>query len=176
MERARQSPWRVPRAVVFAGSSALLATAGHQAAGGGLPDPAVTVVVGAALVPMAVGLADRRRSALSVTGALLAAQVLFHLLFSASAHHGSGDGWPSGRMVVFHLLAALLTGLVLTAADRAAGRVGRRRLVLSAGVAAGPIAILSWFVRTTAVPGPALARLVSGPAVRRGPPRVSLLP
>ncbi len=125
--------------MVFGGLCTLLAAAGHAAAGGGLPDPAVLAGAGAVAGLAVSGSAHRPARLRVVFPALLTAQLLFHLLFSVAGRHSGGHaGTSSGglglwAMIGFHLVAALLSAAALTRAERAAAAVARgfRRLVLA---------------------------------------------
>ena len=115
--------WRLWRSAVFAAIAAQLAALGHYAGGGGRPDPAV-LLIGAATIGLAVvGLTTKRRSAAGILGVMLLSQLAFHLLFSVDVHaiHGGHTLIPADprSMIAFHLVAAVLSSLVLARGERA---------------------------------------------------------
>ncbi|MGS0683865.1 hypothetical protein ACVBEQ_01710 [Nakamurella sp. GG22] len=114
--------WRFVRACVFAAVATQLAALGHVLGGGAFPDIDVLVPVTVLLGGSLTGFAGRRRSFAQIFGALAASQLLFHLAFTLSTHHGGSEGPPlplgvvagTGGMVAFHLLAALAASWVMT--------------------------------------------------------------
>ncbi|GAA1330460.1 hypothetical protein [Saccharothrix algeriensis] len=175
----RPAPTRLARAALLAVTSAALSVAAHGAAGGdptefapALPLTALTALVGTAL-------ADRGRSPWAILAVLGAAQVGQHALLSLGDHvaDGPGLGFSPVAMTAAHVVAALLTGLLLARADSAL-------TVVSTAVSTAVsrlVPVLCAFVPTahatpppTAPPGPdaptaVLLRRVNG---RRGPPPV----
>ena len=99
------SGWRLFRACVFAVVATQLAAMGHLLGGGQLPDVPVLLTVAVFLGGALSGLARIRRPGWQIFLALVGSQLAFHTLFEITAHHdGSLD---AGRMLVFHLFAAL---------------------------------------------------------------------
>jgi hypothetical protein len=166
----------VLRAIVVAGSSALLTVAGHTAAGGAAPDLAVLVVLLPLLTYGLVGIAGRSRSLPGTVGVLAAGQFALHHVIELMhpAHHPASAALaPGAQMVVMHAIATLLIALALRHADSAVaallaalGRVLPRRPA-PPPPADRPLPVL-------AVPGPAvpaqLARAFAVGHIRRGPP------
>ncbi|MBM9469100.1 hypothetical protein [Nakamurella leprariae] len=163
--------WRLARTGALVVPATLLAGLGHQLGGGGLPH------VGAAAAPAVVlGLAwypaTRRATRWpELLGTLLAAQVLFHLMFSLADHApATVDLWA---MAGFHLVAAAATAVVLAVAERAAFRLAAawRRTVARALAVPAVLAPPSWVAQLPwSTPQP-VAVAGGGPlAARRGPP------
>lgn len=155
------------RGAVLAGLSALLAAAGHAAAGGTLPDLAVLLPVLPLLAWTFTGAASRCHGLVGTLAVLAVGQFVLHNAIELL--HPSHAG-PS--MLTVHAAATVVTALAVRHADRGAaaltaalGRVLPRRLVPPP--ADRPL-------RTLAVPGPALpaqiARAFAVAHARRGPP------
>lgn len=117
--------WRLLRSAAFAVVATALAALGHEVGGGGAPDFAVLLVGAATIGAIGTGLTRRRRGWLGIFGVLAACQLGFHLLFSVDVHAMANPGdtmmVPAdlGRMLVFHLLAAALSALVLAKGESA---------------------------------------------------------
>jgi hypothetical protein len=119
----RPAPTRALRGGLLAVTSSALTITAHGVGGGSVADfgPAVpfTLLIAAA----ATALADRRRGTWTVLAALFGAQLGQHALLSWVGHRhpapGMGIGFNSVQMTVAHVLAALLTGLLLARADTA---------------------------------------------------------
>ncbi|MEO9222694.1 MAG: hypothetical protein ABI251_13165, partial [Mycobacteriaceae bacterium] len=130
---------RCLRAAAVAGVVVTLAAAGHDLGGGGLPDPAVLLTGSAAVGVAVTGLARTRLNTRTLLGVLLGAQVGLHLLFGLTLHPAAAAGQapPVLTMLTFHVLAALLSAVVLANADRAvfalATPVRLARMLLAAG-------------------------------------------
>jgi len=103
--------WRLVRAFVFALVATQLAALGHVMGGGHLPDPAMLLTIGVFLGGSLSGAATRRRTLPEIFAVLVASQLLFHLAFQVTVHHASSV--DTGRMLVFHLFAALAASWVM---------------------------------------------------------------
>ncbi|MFD2471566.1 hypothetical protein [Amycolatopsis silviterrae] len=107
------------RGGLLALSSASLAVTAHAAADGGLPDPALTLLLTGLLGWTATALAGRARGPLGTIAVLGGGQLVMHLVLTTlGGHDPSGsapaDGWA---MTAAHAVATLLTALVLARAD-----------------------------------------------------------
>ncbi|WP_406639938.1 hypothetical protein [Amycolatopsis sp. WGS_07] len=107
------------RGGLLALSSASLAVTAHAAADGGLPDPALTLLLTGLLGWTATALAGRARGPLGTVAVLGGGQLVMHLVLTTlGGHDPSGaapsDGWA---MTAAHAVATLLTALVLARAD-----------------------------------------------------------
>lgn len=110
------------RSVAFAAVATEIAALGHVVGGGTSPDIAVLLAGGAGTAGVTVGLARRRRGPGAILAAMLACQLGFHLLFSVNTHGmamGAGAAVDLQRMVVFHLVAAAASAVVLATGERA---------------------------------------------------------
>lgn len=111
--------WRFVRACVFAAVATQLAVLGHVLGGGAIPDLDILLPVTILLGGSLTGFAGRRRSLAQIFGALAASQLLFHVAFALTTHHGgsvtSMEPLVAGaaRMVAFHLMAALAASWVM---------------------------------------------------------------
>ncbi|MBB5958756.1 hypothetical protein FHS29_005365 [Saccharothrix tamanrassetensis] len=171
----RPAPTRLARAVLLAVTSAALSVAAHGAAGGDVTEfaPALPLTVLVAFGGAAT--AERGRRPWTILGTLGVAQLGQHALLNLGNHvaEGPGLGFSPVAMTAAHVVAALLTGLLLARADSAlaalATAVSRLVPVLCAFVPtahrAGPLPAPTGFDTLTAV----LLRRVNG---RRGPPAV----
>lgn len=154
--------------------SAELAALGHVIGGGMFPHPSTVLAAGALIGFGVAGLARQRRGFWSILGMLTASQLLFHALFSLSAHH---EQLAMGRMLAFHLVAAALSAVVLTGGERALFHCAAlwRRVVRRLPPTAPAVAVpLGWAVQLP----PHLPRrreYAARALARRGPP-VPLLP
>jgi hypothetical protein len=108
---------RVVRGVALAVTSAALAVAAHAAAGGGLPDPALTALLTVGLAAVGIALADRRRGPGAVLLVLGGAQSATHVLLSVADQGMAADGPNMLVMTGAHVLAVLVTALLLASAD-----------------------------------------------------------
>ncbi|WP_461143629.1 hypothetical protein [Salinifilum aidingensis] len=118
------------RGVGLTTTSAALSVAAHAAAGGALPDPGVTAVITALLASAGVALADRQRGPLGILSALAANQMAFHVFFQLSGAHAAHPVHPATpfapvQMAFGHIASAILTGLLLSSAERALFGVAR---------------------------------------------------
>jgi hypothetical protein len=161
--------WRRIRGGFFAAVSAELAALGHLIGGGEFPHPSTVLAAGALVGLGAAGLARQQRGFWAILGPLAASQLLFHALFSLTGHGGE---LQLGRMVVFHLIAAVGSAAVLAGGERALFRCAQilRRTVLRLAplptlVAAG----IHWAAGPTDQLRPLLLRVARAHG-RRGPP------
>jgi hypothetical protein len=135
-----QGPVRLARAAIFGGMSLLLATAGHLAGGGALPDAALLTLTGVGLALVAASLTARRVRFATVVSVLAVEQLLVHLLFHAASvgngcadvvmpghamtattvcggavSSGAADGWS---MLLGHSVAVLVIAWLLARGER----------------------------------------------------------
>ncbi|XVS64530.1 hypothetical protein ACQPYE_00250 [Actinosynnema sp. CA-299493] len=117
----RPAPHRLARAVLLAVTSAALSVTAHGAAGGSVTEfaPALPLTLLVAFAGTAV--ADRGRRPWSILATLGAAQLGQHALLNLGHHvaDGPGLGFSPTAMTAAHVVAALLTGLLLARADAA---------------------------------------------------------
>ncbi|MEU8630854.1 hypothetical protein AB0C38_01705 [Amycolatopsis sp. NPDC048633] len=100
--------------------AAALSVTAHRLADGGLPDPAMTVLLTGLFGWTASALARKARGTVATITLLGAAQLVMHLLLTTLAGHqdmhttagGTGPG-----MVLAHAFATLVTALLLARAD-----------------------------------------------------------
>lgn len=97
------------------GCSALLTAAAHLAAGGALPGgaPLMLLLIVSATLGAATGrvrIAGPRATLALLVTALIAAQLLGHLVLALADHHHHGGLGLSAPMLTLHLAAALLLG------------------------------------------------------------------
>lgn len=158
-----------PRGVALAALSALLTTIGHAAAGGGLPDVSVLIVVVPLLAGAFVALADRGRGPLATVVVLGAGQLVLHTTLAVLHPMPAADGTS---MLGVHAVITLVTAVALRHADAGVAavaavlrRVLPRRVIPPAADRPLP---------TRAIPAPDLparrARMLTVADVRRGPP------
>lgn len=177
--------------------SAQLAALGHLVGGGMLPSPTVVLGGGGLIALAALGLAGRPRGFVGIVSLLLASQLLFHLLFSATTNmcepaaasglpgmdsmpgmagsvtaQGMCGGLDGLRMIAFHAIAAAVTALVLAHGDAVLFRLAAvwLRVLRSPSISVlAPASTASWSVRSST-----RSILSGGPALvrhpRRGPP------
>jgi hypothetical protein len=107
--------WRLLRAGVFALVATQLAALGHVVGGGHLPDPAMLLTIGVFLGGSLSGLCTRRRTGPQIFAMLVASQVVFHFAFQVTVHHASSV--DAGRMIAFHLIAALGAAWVMSSGE-----------------------------------------------------------
>ncbi|MEU6154828.1 hypothetical protein ABZ816_33040 [Actinosynnema sp. NPDC047251] len=117
----RPASTRLARAVLLAVTSAALSVAAHGAAGGDLTEFAPALPLTALIALAGTALAERRRGPWPVLATLGAAQVGQHTLLSLGHHAPDGPGLGFGplTMTAAHVVAGLLTGLLLARADSA---------------------------------------------------------
>ncbi|MGQ0839929.1 hypothetical protein [Actinokineospora sp.] len=168
--------FRVQRGCLLGLSSAALAVAAHGMAGGGVPDTAVTVVLTVLVGWAGTAVADRRHDTWSMLTLLGVSQLSLHVLLTdiASTHpgHGAGAAVDGDLMLVTHVLATVLTAVLLTKASVALG--------VLASALTGLVRALVWTpvpVATTPRPAPVevfrghlLAVVFRQVCGRRGPP------
>jgi hypothetical protein len=148
---------------------ALLTAIGHVAAGGGLPDLSLLVVLLPLLGGAFVALAERTRSFAATLGVLATGQLVIHAALAA-LHPMAADG--SRAMLVLHVLTTLVTAVAVRYADAAVlavaaalRRVVPRRLTpppADRPLPTRPIPPLDLPARR--------ARLLTVAVLRRGPP------
>ena len=157
------------RGVALAALSALLTTIGHAAAGGGLPDVSVLVVVVPLLTAAFVAVAERTEGLPATLVVLGTGQLVLHLTLAALHPMPAADGM---LMLACHAVITLVTAVAIRYADAAVLAIAAvlRRVVprrLTPPRADRPLP-------TRAVPAPDLparrARMLTVADVRRGPP------
>lgn len=172
---------RLLRGVLLAVTAAALAITAHGLAGGGAPDTSLTVLACLALGWIGTAVADRRHSPAAIIAALGGSQIALHVLLSMphelSAHHHPATTTSvvhGPAMLAAHTLAAVLTGLLLAAADTALLTVVA---AVSAVLPRRPLPVPArtpLLIPVVAPPGDVtLDRLLTRICARRGPPRVA---
>jgi hypothetical protein len=157
-----------------------LAIAAHGAAGGGLPDAALTVPLTALIAWGGMALASRLRGLLPMIVALGVVQLGLHLLLTEMAaddhagHRHVATGWG---MVAAHAVATILTAALLTGASSALTVVSEA-LAWLRGVLEVPRHVLAPVPGGIGVVQPVPARpgllievVLRRVSARRGPPR-----
>lgn len=99
--------------------SALLAVVAHALGGGGAPDTGLAVLLTLLVAAAGTALADRRRGTLSIVAALGVSHAGEHLLLTTLAQHGHGHPVDGVAMTATHVLAVLVTALLLARAESA---------------------------------------------------------
>lgn len=168
---------RALRGAALAGTAATLSVAAHATAGGALPDLGTTALITALLAGVWTALADRERGTAVIISALGISQLVLHFLLELTAHHQHGaanTGFDPGTMLLGHIAAAALAGLLLSRAERAlfviARLLGR---FLPRKPAALPIRIARPTIRSR-TPFQALAEFIYQRIhALRGPPMIS---
>lgn len=166
------------RGVSLAVSAGALTVTAHRLADGGLPDPAMTVLLSGLFGWTATALARKARGPLATLGLLGAAQLVMHLLLTTLAGHHDMYSMPGEGlgMVVAHTVATVLTALLLSRADRTLLSLLaalRAILPLLPGPLPVPVAPASLVPARTATPSHLVGvdlRRIRG---RRGPPAFS---
>ncbi|MCP2169045.1 hypothetical protein [Goodfellowiella coeruleoviolacea] len=186
---------RALRAGLLAVSSAALTVTAHGLAGGALPEVGLPVLFTVALAGAGTAVADRRQGLIGIAATLGASQVGQHVLLSLLGHDhpaeppvtaspttaspGTGTDVPgltasSGWMTLAHVLAALLTALLLARAETAVFAIAAALALLLPRRLCPPPA---WApLRLSAIPairagsGSALDVLLRRAHRRRGPP------
>lgn len=170
---ARRRAWRTGRGLLVALVALTAALVGHAAAGGAVPLEALLVL--APLVALTgVAVADRELRLPVLVALVVGVQVVAHLAASLTPghdHHAPSAAVPGPAMLMAHLVAALLLGVVLRS-----GEVVLWRLVALLCAALGVVrralpAPASPLLRhaATGASTPVLAVLLDV-VVRRGPP------
>ncbi|MFF1611055.1 hypothetical protein ACFVYA_25020 [Amycolatopsis sp. NPDC058278] len=107
---------------MLAVSAGALSVTAHRLADGGLPDPAMTVLLTGLFGWTAAALTRKARGPVATVALLGAAQLVMHLLLTTLAGHHAHDmdavPGPTGLgMTAAHTIATLLTALLLARAD-----------------------------------------------------------
>ncbi|MFI9380931.1 hypothetical protein [Kutzneria sp. NPDC052558] len=118
MSRRQQltGPVRLSRGAMLAVSSTTLAVTAHGVAGGGWPEALPVLPLSLLIALAGTALADRWRSGWTIIGALGTAELTQHVLLSVM--HGDA-AFGTGFMAAAHLVALLLTAVLLAKADAA---------------------------------------------------------
>jgi hypothetical protein len=165
------------RGASLAVSAAVLSVTAHWLADGGLPDPAMTVLLTGLFGWTATALTRKARGAVATVALLGGAQLVMHLLLTTLAGHHDTHMAPRGTglgMVIAHAVATVLTALLLARADAtlltvlAVLRAFLPRLLTPLPVSGSPVRAL--VPARTAGPGHLVGvdlRRIRG---RRGPP------
>ena len=117
----RSSELRTLRGAALALTSAALTIAAHGLGGGELSEFIHALPLVVLIAFAAASLADKRTGRLSVIAGLGTAQLAQHLLLTWVSHEHTNT--LTGQMVVAHLVAAALTGLLLFHAENALFRL-----------------------------------------------------
>lgn len=110
------------RSAAFSAVATEIAALGHIVGGGTSPDLAMLIAGGAGAGGVTVGIARSRRGPGVILAAMLACQLGFHLLFSIDVHGMAAVSASTAdvrRMLLFHLVAAVLSTVVLATGERA---------------------------------------------------------
>jgi len=111
----RPVPGRLLRGTALASLTTVLTALGHLAGGGTLPDLALLVVLLPLLGLVVVPLAQRARGRVGVLAVLGGGQLALHELLTLLGHAHAEVGGP--RMVAMHVVAIVLSGLLLQHVD-----------------------------------------------------------
>ena len=169
--------WRFFRAGVFAVVATWLAALGHVLGGGRLPDLSVVLTVTIFLGGSLSGLASRMRSGRQIFCVLLVSQLLFHVAFQLTAHSHAAESWlPTRQLLLFHLVAATLTSVLLADGESTLFRLFAALHRALAPARIRPVVGLApqWTaVITGGAGGALLENAVAAGVSRRGPPAVA---
>jgi hypothetical protein len=118
---SRPAPTRLARAVLLAVTSSALSVTAHGAAGGSVTEFAPALPLTLLVAFAGTALAERWRGPATVLATLGVAQLGQHALLTLGHHaaDGPGLGFSPTAMTAAHVVAALLTGLLLARADAA---------------------------------------------------------
>ncbi|MDX3191193.1 hypothetical protein PV458_22525 [Streptomyces sp. MN03-5084-2B] len=110
------------RGVLLAVSAGALSVTAHRLVDGGLPDPAMTVLLTGLFGWTAAALARKARGPVATVALLGAAQLVMHLLLTTLASHrahapSATPGTTGIGMTAAHVVATVLTALLLARAD-----------------------------------------------------------
>jgi len=108
------------RGMSLAVCAGVLSVTAHRIADGGLPDPAMTVLLAGLFGWTASALARKARGTVTTITLLGAAQLVMHLLLTTLAGHHDMYAMPGSTglgMVAAHAVATLVTALLLARAD-----------------------------------------------------------
>lgn len=109
----------IVRGGVLAAFCALLTVIGHVAGGGGLPDPAVLVVVLPPLTVVTIRLAERARGLAGTVAVLGGGQLALHLTLLALHPMADMGGPDTGTMLGAHGVVTVVVATAVRHADRA---------------------------------------------------------
>lgn len=155
---------------MLAVSSTTLAVTAHGVAGGGWPEALPVLPLSLLIALAGTALADRWHGSWTIIGALGVTELAQHVLLSVM--HGDSV-FASGLMTCSHLVALLLTAVLLARADAAivavAGAV--RRLLPQVPSFPHPDLVVAMAVRTP--PSHVIEVLLRTALGRRGPPVLS---
>jgi hypothetical protein len=108
------------RGISLAVCATALSVTAHRLADGGLPDPAMTVLLAGLFGWTTTALARKARGTIATITLLGAAQLVMHLLLTTLAGHHDMYAMPGSTglgMVTAHAVATVLTALLLAHAD-----------------------------------------------------------
>jgi hypothetical protein len=167
------------RGLLLASSSAALAVAAHGLGGGTVADSGFAVLLAALLTWGGMSLASRG-GAVGLVVVLGATQASQHVLLSelASGHGKDPAVFDGSTMVAAHVVATVLTAILLTRAGVALSAITAALAWLLGqlrALVAGPVTPRPATVGTSlpARPGPLLEVLLRQVCARRGPPGLS---
>jgi len=156
------------RALSSAAVVVLLSLAFHLLAGGAAPEAATLTRLTAVCAAAALPLTRRPLRPASLLVLLAVAQVVLHLTFQTGAHHAAHGHGPPLPMVATHVLATVLTALVLRR-GQALLRAGLARVVRSRRLTPRPLPVLPRTAVAVSRPVPPVAP-ATGAATGRAPP------
>jgi hypothetical protein len=110
---------RLLRGGLLAGCSAVLAVAAHAAGGGGAPDTGLAVLLTLLIAAAGTALADRRRGGTAIVAALGVSHTGEHLILTTLADHHHHSQVNGVAMTCAHVVAVLVTALLLAGAESA---------------------------------------------------------
>ncbi|MFD0200088.1 MULTISPECIES: hypothetical protein [Saccharothrix] len=171
---SRPAPSRLARTALLAVTSAALSITAHGAVGGSVTEFAPALPLTLLVAFAGTAMADRGRRPWTVLATLGVAQVGQHALLNLGHHaaDGPGLGFSPTAMTAAHVVAALLTGLLLARADAVlqalAGAV--TRLMPPPLVPVVPAGAL-WSPTPSATANALVDVLLRRVHGRRGPPR-----
>jgi len=107
------------RGALLAVSAGVLSVTAHRLADGGLPDPAMTVLLTGLFGWTAAALTRKARGPVATIALLGSAQLVMHLLLTTLAGHHDVYAMPGTGlgMLTAHAVATVLTALLLARAD-----------------------------------------------------------
>lgn len=163
---------RIARTVPLAFALILLTVMGHSVGSHALPTVTGLVVISVPALAIAFAFSGHRRSVTHLIGYLIAAELLLHLLLTATAGHGHlAHLLPTQPMVLAHIVATIAAAIVFAYGESV---VARWLAYLRQGIGAPTLPRVStpiWLAPMFAdVPARLTDLLLDHHVVRRGPP------